>query len=67
MQLNRLAYFVRSTQFCNVQADILHKHLLELRLEDVLGKEVLDSMTDPQVRFQGWNEKPLTPKTSQKT
>lgn len=30
------------------QADILHKHLLELRLEDVLGKEVLDSMTDPQ-------------------
>jgi len=30
------------------QVEILHKHLLELRLEEVLGKEVLETMTDPQ-------------------
>jgi len=30
------------------QVEILHKHLLELRLENVLGKEVIETMTDPQ-------------------
>ena len=28
--------------------EALHKHLLEMRLEDVLGREVLEVMTDPQ-------------------
>jgi len=31
-----------------VQLGIMHKQLLELRLEDVLGEEVMHTMTDPQ-------------------
>jgi len=31
-----------------VQLGIMHKHLLELRLEDVLGEEIIHTMTDPQ-------------------
>ena len=31
-----------------VQLGIMHKQLLELRLEDVLGEEIMHTMTDPQ-------------------
>ena len=31
-----------------VQLGLMHKQLLELRLEDVLGEEVIHTMTDPQ-------------------
>merc|ERR1719228_3189623 len=31
-----------------VQLGIMHKHLLELRLEDVLGEEIIHTMTNPQ-------------------
>jgi len=34
------------------QVEILHKHLLEMRLEDVLGKETLDTLTDPQAALR---------------
>jgi len=34
------------------QVDILHKHLLEMRLEDVLRKDTLDTMTDPQAAMR---------------
>jgi len=30
------------------QVEILHKHLLEMRLEDVLGEQTVSTMTDPQ-------------------
>jgi len=30
------------------QVEILHKHLLEMRLEDVLGEQTVNTMTDPQ-------------------
>jgi len=30
------------------QVEILHKHLLQLRLEEVLGQQTLHTMTDPQ-------------------
>ena len=30
---------------------MLHKHLVEMRLEQVLGKETLETMTDPEVNI----------------
>lgn len=30
------------------QVEMLHKHLLEMRLEDVLGEQTVSTMTDPQ-------------------
>ncbi|XP_023336967.1 dynactin subunit 2-A [Eurytemora carolleeae] len=30
------------------QVELLHKHLVEIRLEQVLGKETLETMTDPE-------------------
>ncbi len=35
-----------------VQVEALHKYLLEMRLEEILGREVLEVMTDPQARHQ---------------
>jgi len=34
------------------QVDLLHKCLLELRMEDVIGTEALNSMTNPQVALR---------------
>jgi hypothetical protein len=33
------------------EVEALHKHLLEMRLEQILGREVLQVMTDPQEQW----------------
>jgi hypothetical protein len=34
-----------------LQVEALHKYLLEMRLEEILGREVLEVMTDPQAQL----------------
>jgi len=41
-----------SLESLSVQVDLLHKHLLQMRLEDVLGKDTEQLMTDPQAAYK---------------
>jgi len=41
-----------SVERLSYQVEVLHKCLLEMRVEDVLGSEALASMTDPQVSMR---------------
>ena len=34
-----------------MQVEVLHKQLVQLRLEEVLGERTLSTMTDPQVHY----------------
>jgi len=41
-----------SLETLSTQVDLLHKHLLEMRLDEVLGKETEDLMTNPQAAYR---------------
>jgi len=38
----------RTLETINGQVEILHKQLLQMRLEDIIGKETVDNLVDPQ-------------------
>jgi len=41
-----------SLEALSAQVDLLHKHLLEMRLDDVLGKQTEELMTNPQAAYR---------------
>ena len=49
--LSLIPFLLRYWLFFSLKVELLHKHLVEMRLEQVLGKETLETMTDPEVNI----------------